>query len=72
MVTHAPIVRAEADASLVDTAAAIRVRETRRVAGLHTITEGDALSGRPQPDSVAVSSNPVPSYCGKRRFFDHL
>lgn len=60
------------DAALVETAAVIGVRETRRVIGLYTITEDDALSGRPQPDSVAVSSNPVPGYYGKRRFFDHL
>ena len=59
-------------AALVDTAAVIGVRETRRIVGLYTITEDDALSGRPQPDSIAVSSNPVPGYYGKRRFFDHL
>ena len=60
------------DAALVETATSIGVRETRRVVGLYTITEDDALSGRPQPDSIAVSSNPVPGYYGKRRFFDHL
>lgn len=57
---------------LVDTATLIGVRETRRILGLYTITEEDALSGRPQPDSIAVSSNPVPNYYGQRRFFDHL
>jgi len=60
------------DVQLVDTAATIGVRETRRIVGLYTITEEDALSGHPQPDSIAVSSNPVPGYYGKRRFFDHL
>ncbi len=65
------------DTTLVSSATTIGVRETRRIIGLYTITEGDALSGRPQPDSVAVSSNPVPSYYGdasspQRRFFDHL
>ncbi len=59
-------------ASLVQTATTIGVRETRRVIGLYTITEDDARSGRPQPDSVAVSSNPVPNYYGERYFFDHL
>jgi len=58
--------------SLVETATIIGVRETRRIVGLYTITEDDALTGRPQPDSIAVSSNPVPGYYGKRRFFDHL
>ena len=60
------------DAALVETATIIGVRETRRIVGLYTITEDDALTGRPQPDSIAVSSNPVPGYYGKRRFFDHL
>lgn len=60
------------DARLVETAAAIGVRETRRIVGLYTITEEDALSGRAQPDSIAVSSNPAPGYYGKRRFLEHL
>ena len=60
------------DARLVETATIIGVRETRRIIGLYMITEEDALSGCPQPDSVAVSSNPVPGYYGKRKFFDHL
>jgi len=60
------------DTKLVETATVIGVRETRRIVGLYEITEEDALTGRPQPDSIAVSSNPVPGYYGKRRFFDHL
>ena len=60
------------EARLVETATTIGVRETRRIAGLYTITEEDALTGRAQADSVAVSSNPVPGYYGQRRFFDHL
>ncbi|UCH33235.1 MAG: FAD-dependent oxidoreductase, partial [Armatimonadota bacterium] len=59
------------DARLVDTATIIGVRETRRIVGLYTITEEDVLTGRPQPDSIAVSSNPVPNYYGERRFLDH-
>jgi hypothetical protein len=59
-------------ATLVQTATTIGVRETRRIVGLYTITEDDARSGRPQPDAVAVSSNPVPNYYGERYFFDHL
>lgn len=60
------------DATLVETASVIGVRETRRVVGLATITEDDVLTGRPRLDSIAVSSNPVPGYYGKRRFLDHL
>lgn len=60
------------EANLVDSAVNIGVRETRRIKGLYTITEEDALTGRFQPDSIAISSNPIPSYYGKRYFFDHL
>lgn len=60
------------EATLVASAAMIGVRETRRIIGLYTITEDDVLTGRSQPDSIAVSSNPVPGYYGHRRFLDHL
>jgi len=60
------------EAKLVATATNVGVRETRRILGLYTITEDDALTGRPQQDSIAVSSNPVPNYYGKRFFLDHL
>ena len=60
------------DTRLVETATIIGVRETRRVVGLYTITEEDTLTGCPQPDSVAVSSNPIPGYYGRRKFLDHL
>jgi len=60
------------DVRLVETATAVGVRETRRIIGLYAISEEDVLTGRPQPDSIAVSSNPVPNYYGKRRFLDHL
>ena len=59
-------------ATLVESAAIIGVRETRRIIGLYTITEDDCLTGRAHEDSIAVSSNPVPGYYGQRRFFDHL
>ena len=60
------------DVTLVESAPIIGVRETRRVVGLYTITEDDVKTGRAQPDSVAVSSNPVPGYYGKRYFLEHL
>jgi len=49
----------------------IGVRETRRIAGEYTVTEKDAMSGTRFPDVVAISSNPMPSYHGKRFFFEH-
>lgn len=60
------------EVALVATATTIGVRETRRILGLYTITEEDVLTGLAQPDSIAVSSNPVPSYYGSRRFLEHL
>jgi len=60
------------DAALVETATTIGVRETRRIVGLYSITEDDVRTGRPHPDSIAVSSNPVPNYYGKRYFLEHL
>ncbi|KPJ76005.1 MAG: hypothetical protein AMS14_02685 [Planctomycetes bacterium DG_20] len=60
------------EATLVETAAALGVRETRRIIGLYTITEDDCITGRAHEDAIAVSSNPVPGYYGKRFFFDHL
>jgi hypothetical protein len=49
----------------------IGVRETRRIAGEYTVTEKDAIDGKRFPDVVAISSNPMPSYRGKRYFFQH-
>ena len=46
-------------------------RETRRILGEYTVTEQDAINGTHFPDVVAISSNPMPSYHGKRFFFDH-
>jgi len=59
-------------ATLVAAAPMIGIRETRRIVGLYTISEEDVQSGRPQPDSIAVSSNPVPNYYGQRVFLEHL
>ena len=59
-------------AVLVQSATIVGVRETRRIHGLYTITEEDCLAGRAHEDSVAVSSNPVPNYYGRRRFLEHL
>ncbi len=60
------------EVTLVDSAVNIGVRETRRIIGLYTITEEDAITGRSHPDSIAISSNPIPGYYGKRYFFNHL
>ena len=59
------------NAYLVETATMIGVRETRRIRGEYVITEQDAIEGRRFDDVIAISSNPVPGYYGKRFFFEH-
>lgn len=59
------------DSHLVQTATNIGVRETRHFIGEYMITEEDAIKGARFDDVVAISSNPVPRYYGKRFFFDH-
>ncbi len=56
---------------LMQTATGIGVRETRRILGEYIVTEQDAIKGTQFPDVVAISSNPMPSYHGKRFFFEH-
>jgi hypothetical protein len=59
------------DATLVGAAMQVGIRETRRVHGEYVITEDDAVKGARFPDVVAISSNPVPGYYGKRFVFQH-
>ncbi|HEX9017165.1 MAG TPA: FAD-dependent oxidoreductase [Chloroflexota bacterium] len=59
------------DCVLVSGSSAVGIRETRRVRGEYVITEADAIEGHRFPDVIAISSNPVPGYYGKRRFLEH-
>ncbi len=56
---------------LMQSATGIGVRETRRILGEYVVTEEDAKEGKRYPDVIAISSNPMPSYHGKRYFFEH-
>lgn len=56
---------------LAQTATGIGVRETRRIQGEYVLTEQDAIRGVRFPDAIAISSNPMPSYHGRRYFFEH-
>jgi len=56
---------------LMQSATGIGVRETRRILGEYVVTEQDAIKGTHFPDVIAISSNPMPSYQGKRFFFNH-
>ena len=53
------------------TATGIGVRETRRIRGEYVLTEQDAIRGTRFPDVIAISSNPMPGYHGRRFFFEH-
>ncbi len=56
---------------LAQTATGIGVRETRRILGEYVLSEQDALRGTRFSDVIAISSNPMPSYHGRRFFFKH-
>ncbi len=56
---------------LMQSATNVGVRETRRIRGEYVVTEQDAIQGRRFPDVIAISSNPMPDYHGKRFFFEH-
>lgn len=47
------------NATLVDTAAQIGVRETRRLVGEYTLTEDDLISGRDFEDTIALYGYPI-------------
>jgi len=46
--------------------------KTRRFIGEYVLTKEDAENDRRFEDAIAISSNPVPSYYGKRFFYNHL
>ncbi len=56
---------------LMETPTCIGVRETRRITGEYVVTTQDAIKGTRFPDVIAISSNPIPSYHGKRFFLEH-
>jgi hypothetical protein len=56
---------------LLESATGIGVRETRRIRGEYVVTTQDAITGTRFPDVIAISSNPMPGYRGKRFFFEH-
>ena len=56
---------------LAQTATGIGVRETRRVVGEYVLSEQDAIKGTRFDDVIAISSNPLPGYHGRRFFLQH-
>jgi hypothetical protein len=59
------------DARVVETPPLLGIRQTRFVEGEYRLTADDAISGRHFPDVVAISSCPIISYYGYRRYLEH-
>jgi hypothetical protein len=60
-----------ADARVAETPALVGIRQTRFVVGEYTLTADDAIEGRRFPDAIAVSSCPIISFYGYRRWLWH-
>jgi hypothetical protein len=59
------------DARVIETPPLLGIRQTRFVEGEYKLTAQDAISGRRFEDVVAISSCPIISYYGYRRYLDH-
>ncbi len=60
-----------ADARVVETPPLLGIRQTRFVEGEYKLTAEDAIDGRRFDDVVAISSCPIISYYGYRRYLEH-
>lgn len=59
------------NASIIETAPMLGIRQTRFINGLYTTTADDAIEGRKFEDSVSMSACPIISYYGYRRYLEH-
>ncbi|MGC8835076.1 MAG: FAD-dependent oxidoreductase, partial [Armatimonadota bacterium] len=60
-----------ANAYIAETPVLLGIRQTRFVEGEYKLTAEDAIQGRRFDDVVAVSSCPIISYYGYRRYLEH-
>ncbi|MFP3895671.1 MAG: FAD-dependent oxidoreductase [Anaerolineales bacterium] len=60
-----------ADAEVVATPPLLGIRQTRFIEGEYKLTAEDAIEGRRFDDVVAISSCPIISYYGYRRYLEH-
>lgn len=60
-----------ADAYLAETPVMLGIRQTRFIEGEYKLTAEDAIQGRRFPDVVAISSCPIISFYGYRRYLEH-
>lgn len=61
----------EEGAYLAETPPMIGIRQTRFIEGEYKLTADDAITGRRFDDVVAISSCPIISYYGYRRYLEH-
>jgi hypothetical protein len=59
------------DASIIETAPILGIRQTRFINGLYKTTAEDAIDGRKFNDSISMSACPIISYYGYRRYLKH-
>jgi len=60
-----------AEAKVVETPPLLGIRQTRFVEGEYKLTAEDAITGRRFDDVVAISSAPIISHYGYRRYLEH-
>jgi hypothetical protein len=61
----------EAGAYVAETPPMIGIRQTRFIEGEYKLTADDAITGRRFDDVVSISSCPIISYYGYRRYLEH-
>jgi hypothetical protein len=59
------------DATIVETAPLLGIRQTRFINGLYKTTAEDAIEGRRFSDSISMSACPIINYYGYRRYLEH-
>lgn len=59
------------NASIIETAPLLGIRQTRFINGLYKTTAEDAIEGRKFDDSISMSACPIINYYGYRRYLEH-
>ncbi len=59
------------NASIIETAPLLGIRQTRFIKGLYKTTAEDAIESRKFDDSISMSACPIINYYGYRRYLDH-
>ena len=60
------------DATIIETAPMLGIRQTRFINGLYKTTAEDAIEGRKFNDAISMSACPIISFYGYRRYLEHV